>query len=239
MTLPSSPPINLVQILTEAGIGGTGYFAATQVLSLAGHGLPINMLEFLGKSLYFQYVYTLPTGTYATNLNLGDAMRAQGWDGTTNVNAIVTINGVLGSTTTGAYAFDTGLITNGFGNIITIIVNPGGYITGKGGDAIGGGGGPAMDFQIYCYLINNGIIQSGGNAGGNNDSGGGAGYYGGTHEGTGQDGSLNGGGAGGYNSAPKSPNGSPGGGPGAGVAISGISLVTYSGVGQIKGSQIL
>lgn len=51
MTLQSSAPITLSQILSEAGVGTTGPFAQSNVYTLDGHGLPINMLEFLGKSL--------------------------------------------------------------------------------------------------------------------------------------------------------------------------------------------
>jgi hypothetical protein len=189
-------------------------------------------------SIYFVYNYSLAASTYDVDFNLMTAATTAGWDGTKPLLANIAINGVLGSAVHG-YGFDTGAIPatiNSLPNIITVTVASGAYITGAGGSARGAGPSHAVNAQTPIYIVNNGIIQGGGNSGGGaNDSAGGAGYYAGSPNGTGGGATLNSGGAGGYNSAPKSANGNPGGGPGGTTAIVGYSNVTYSGNGTIKG----
>ena len=302
MTLPSNPPIDLQSIITTANATIPGYFAQDLVYTLDGHGVPINMLEFLGKGP-FTYSYYLQPGQYDINFNLHDRMVSAGWNGSTAFHATVRVGGVLGASAsfyvrgtnaTPHYdgygnlyytyqtdyawlpAFGLGPIANSGPNYLMIQVDPGGYITGAGGHGGPGDGfnppgflpnyggiglnvrgplgesysrdsyglNPGSPFDegadypnnTSIYLVNNGVVQGGGNANGRNDSGGGAGYYGGTSNATGGTGGLDSGGYGGYNSAPKSQNGAGGDGPGDAYAVWGASRINYSGSGSIRGA---
>jgi hypothetical protein len=140
------------------------------------------MSNFYGKSLSFTFSPTISANT--ANYNLKAAAIAAGWNQTTPLNATVTINsGVyVYSTSTGAYAFQTG-VTFPAGSVLRLINN--GIILGMGGSGGGGGnpsvnvngvagavGGPAMLIQHAIQITNNGSIAGGGGGGG----GGGAGY---------------------------------------------------------------
>jgi hypothetical protein len=189
-----------------------------------------------------------PDPMFEVNFNLNDRLIAAGWDQVTPIIATININGVLGASSTGNYAFDVGVGSFNIGSSLTINVGPGAFITGCGAKGGAGGqttGGPAINVgaaDLAVYINNNGIIQSGGNAvvgeGKNgNDSGSGAGYYSFRGNAYGGVGSLNTGGYGGYNNAPKSHNGYSGGGPGGGTAINGWANVIYSGSGPVKGAK--
>lgn len=155
--------------------------------SIAASGA-ISLGAFYGAVRLF--VFTPTISEWITNYNVRAAALAAGWDGSTPLAATITNNGVIGSNSTGAYAFDT---DSGFpaGSSIALINNY--YITGRGGDGgtggnvgyqgKGGKGGPALLAQHRITITNNGTIGGGGGGGGgtsNRDMGaggsGGAGY---------------------------------------------------------------
>jgi hypothetical protein len=203
----------------------------------------ISLSQFYGASTAFIFTQTVvAAGGHATNYNLLTAALAAGWiSGSQPLTANITIAGVLGSTSTGTYAFDTGTLPTTAGtNSVVITINSGGYITGAGGNGNQTGtAGPAMIIRSPVTIVNNGVIQSGG-VGGSGGSGGygggGAGYVAGAGAGTGGAGSLTSGGSGGYNSGKGTTNGGPGGGPGATTSIQGVSLVTFAPRGTIYGA---
>jgi hypothetical protein len=131
------------------------------------------MSNFYGKSLTFNFSPTIASNT--TNYNLKSAAIAAGWNQTAPLNATVTINGgvYVYSTSTGAYAFQTG-VTFPAGTTLRLINN--GIILGMGGAAgvggvnnlaggAGAGGGPALLAQHAIQITNNGVIAGGGGGG--------------------------------------------------------------------------
>lgn len=202
------------------------------------------------------------------NFNINTALIALGWDGLSPFKASVVVNAgvAVGSSTTSAYAFDTGTVFPQ-GSEITLINN--GTITGRGGDGGGAGrayagdpGGPALIARTAITITNNGVIQGGGGGGGSRPDlgwgggGGGAGYPGGTggigggyDDGQGPNGrvgTLSAGGIGGYY------YGGAGGDPGAsgnssatigpqpggagGLAVMGNSNIAWNVIGTTYGS---
>jgi hypothetical protein len=151
----------------------------TNVRSLAGKasGAVIVPTDFYGKAVGFTFNRTLSTNT--ANYNLRADAVASGWNQTTPLIATVTIStGVyVYSTSTGAYAFQTG---NTFpaGSSLRLINN--GTILGMGGNAgagpqttttgtsasAGAVGGPALLAQYALAITNNGVIGGGGGGGG-------------------------------------------------------------------------
>jgi len=152
----------------------------------------------------FYVTWTLSANTFTTNLNVVDMVTAAGWDGINRLDVTVNVNGVLGSTSTNHYAFDTG--SSNLFSKLTVNVGTNGVITGCGGGTwqqttiavspnLWGGtdnnigtvaegfpcpGGPAMRLQTSTIIVNSGIIQGGCGAGGPGDNiffGAGAGYY--------------------------------------------------------------
>jgi len=247
MAIPSSGPIRFTDLKNTFNLGnnlgnyyrGTGHVPNVPQDANVPTSGAISFSKFYGATNVFVYNFSLASGTNATNLNLKTNALAAGWDSVTPIQINVTIGGVLGSTSPSLYAFSTGGITNA---TIVVTVNSGGYITGAGGPGNATGtAGPAMFVDAPIVLKNSGVVQSGG-VGGSGGSGGfgggGAGYFPGPGAGTGGTGSLTSGGSGGYNSGKGTTNGSPGSGPGAGVAIQGVSKVTFSPVGTILGSQV-
>lgn len=127
----------------------------------------------LGISPGFVFQQTISANTL--NYNLRNAALAAGWDGIKPLAATVTVASgiVVGSSSTGAYAFDTGasfppgsslkLINNG-----TIVGRGGnGGSGGNGGTGAGGGGvgGPALRTQASLTILNQGVIGGGGSGG--------------------------------------------------------------------------
>ncbi len=104
------------------------------------------------------------------NVNLRSLLISAGWNSEQVLDAVVTIapGVVVSSSTTGGYAFDTG--TTPFPAGSKVRVNNQGYIVGKGGDANGGGGGPALrvvgGINLAFSMDNSGVIGAGGGAGG-------------------------------------------------------------------------
>jgi hypothetical protein len=137
------------------------------------------MSNFYGKSASFTFNQTIAANT--TNYNLKSAAIAAGWNQTAPLDATVTINsGVyVYSTSTGAYAFQTG-VTFPAGTILRLINN--GTILGAGGaggngrsiasgyvatgGTNGGAGGPGLLAQQAITITNNGSISGGGGGGG-------------------------------------------------------------------------
>lgn len=183
------------------------------------------------------FIFSPVISTTTTNYNLRSAAIAAGWNQVAPLVANVTINGgvVVGATSTGAYAFDTG---TGFpaGTSLSLSIGTGAYIVGAGGGgggggiapsggaagtangSAGGGGGPALRAQAAIAITNSGTIGGGGGGGGGGASGrsqagsnnwqGGAGGNGGGGAGyvPGNGASLTGGGAGSAGTPPSDGN---------------------------------
>lgn len=142
-------------------------------------------------------------------------------DASTDFRLIILPGVIVGSSSTGSYALDTGTWPAG----ATVTLENRGYVVGKGGaggadgSTSGGSGGPAINMQHDLELDNFGVIGGGGGGGGGADStasgatsiaggGGGAGNSVGAGAGSssddpgtvvnGQNGTLDNGGAGGY-----------------------------------------
>lgn len=179
---------------------------------------PIRMGMFRGLTktpVNFTFNQTISSNT--ANYNLRNAAIAAGWNGSTPLVANVTVNGgvYVYSTSTGAWAFDTGSIPAGSSISLTnngIIegaggtggggaVVPNGVLNSFGGAGVGGAGGPALRAQFSMTIANNGTVAGGGGGGG----GGGAvktDYSGKGTDVYGAPGSGGGGGAGANNGSP-------------------------------------
>lgn len=125
----------------------------------------------------YQFIYNIGT---QYDFNLRNAALANGWDGNTPLEAILTVTGVLGASSTSSVAFNTDNIPAE--SVISLTINSGCYIVGAGGkgssatqsgnaqSAItatpGQNGGPAMRLSYPVSIINNGTIGGGGGGGG-------------------------------------------------------------------------
>ena len=198
MTLPSSGAISLSNVNTEIGYSATATIsmndAAIRGLAAVASGA-ISMSNFYGKSNIRYLIITSNT----TNYNIKTAVGASYLAGHSHVQVTINSGIRIGSTSTSAYAMDTG---TGWvaGDSISIINN--GYIEGMGGTGAGGGitnapgnataGGPGLIAQFAVSITNAaGYIYSGGGGGG----GGGGMLRGGAY----RMGGGGGGGGGGYN----------------------------------------
>jgi hypothetical protein len=131
-----------------------------------------SMSDGYGKSAEYVFNYTIASHT--NNFEIRQAALNAGWNGTTPLNATITINnGVyVYSTSTGSYAFSTG---TSFPAGTKLRLDNYGYILGRGGDGGaggsisagygGGGAGPAL-YAGYTISINNGGVIAGGGGGG-------------------------------------------------------------------------
>jgi hypothetical protein len=143
-------------------------------------------LSILGQ-ISGDFAFRLVVTGSMTNLNVRSAAMAAGWDGKVPLMASITVEatGIIGSTSTAAYAFDTDVLPNG--SRVTLVNK--GYIVGKGGrgkDYSSSGnaesGGPALRAQAPTTVDNLlGVIGGGGGGGDRSDDaygggGGGAGY---------------------------------------------------------------
>lgn len=181
--------------------------------------------------------------SYRANYDIRAAAVAAGWNQITPLVANITINSgvVVGSTSTGSYAFDTGA-TFPDGTLLSLTIA--GHIEGMGG-ASDANGGPALRAQ-YPISINNGAgtIGGGGGGGGSGESLAvyqlagepsactyqgytAAGGYGGNGAGSGV--AAAGGGAGGVYAADSGFSGAGGSGGGLGAAGSAGSYGTHYG----------
>ena len=179
MTLPSSGEISLSAIQTEFGganpIGLSEYYrggsiipATTSLNTTIPTSGVITFSNFYGTRKAFLFVASITSAT--TSYNLRDAVLAAGWDGTSLVEATVTISATLNSGASN-FAFRTGTFPSN--SVIKIINN--GTILGRGGAGAGGSytatGGAAgdailIDFNVTSLDNTNGYIFGGGGGGG-------------------------------------------------------------------------
>lgn len=120
--------------------------------------------------------FNIPGGM---NIDVRTQALAAGWDGVSAVTATVTAN--IGSTSIGSPAL---IVAGSFPGSVSLIINSGVYVVGKGGSSPGGrvteSGGPALSVSTSVNVTNNGTIGGGGGAGAYNNrngaqGGGGAG----------------------------------------------------------------
>jgi len=202
-----------------------------------------------------QFLYVLPAATNITiaggtdiNLrteynNVNGSLSPAGL----NISFILAGNAIASST--GTYALQTGSWPEANVNL-TLTINGGVYVTGRGGagGGNGGGGGPAIGLSKALTIINNGTVGGGGGGGGgisysgcDAGGGGGAGYgAAGTRAGAG--GLVSGGGSGQCCVSRCRPgtqwNGGSGGGLGSGGGNS-MTLVGRTGIGGPGGCAII
>jgi len=167
----------------------------------------LNML--VGSASAFNFNATISANT--TNYSLTTAMTSAGWNGVDRVIATVTVDSgiYVGSTSNANPALTVASLP--VASTVSIVNN--GYILGKGGDAPGGAGGPALTISYPVTITNNSIIGGGGGGGGT-----GAGYV--------------------YNdgdNSGSSPGGGGGGGAGYTVGTGGPTAGSYSNYTNISG----
>lgn len=204
--------VNKVSFAVAGLVASTAYYARVRYKGTNGNYSDWSSTTTFTTSNAFNLSLTVAANT--ANYNMKSAAIAAGWNQVAPLKLTVTVNNgvVIGSTTTAAYAFDTG---SGFpvGSELALINN--GMLVGTGGaggsannGTPGGGGvpgfngGPALRAQVILAVTNNGTIAGGGGGGG---SGGGPEWvngmwyytYGGAGGGGGQG---SGGGAGGAKS---------------------------------------
>jgi len=202
----SGTPLTMTQIVAEFGgpynlsshIRGGAYVPNGPAQN---NGIPTTTLNMMYSGFYgavatFIYTYNVPGNTY--NFNLHNILVSGGWDSLIPVIVVVNNYYQIGSTSTGAYAFDTGVIPASS----SVTINNYGYIEGCGGAgglgssySVGGPGGPA--FFLRCNVTINtstGYIGGGGGGGG---SGNGINGFSGGGGGSGFNGGASGGGGGG------------------------------------------
>lgn len=121
----------------EVELGGTGASKIsindTNARTLAGIASgKIALSDFYGKSTLFTFNATL--SGYVANFVVRAAAITAGWNGTSPLKATITIAtaAVLGSTSQGTYAFDTGTPFPA-GSTIQLNILSGAYVTGCGG----------------------------------------------------------------------------------------------------------
>ena len=166
------------------GSGGTTSLAVTGTSNVTWS--PMGTIA--GPTDAFVFSPTI-SGT-TTNYNLRAAAVAAGWNQVVPLiaNVSVAAGAVVGATSIGAYAFDTG---TGFpaSSSLALTIASGAYIVGAGGAGGAGGnglnagspgsnpganganGGPALRAQAAISITNNGTIGGGGGAGGGGGSG--------------------------------------------------------------------
>lgn len=189
MTLPTGT-ISMSQVNVELQLSATTPISLNQASVRSLAGVPsgtISMNNLRGKTYYFYYTPTINANQ--TNFNLKSSAIAAGWDQVRPLNATVTIgspsstNVYVYSTSTGAYAFQTGSSFPA-GSLLALVNY--GIILGCGGAggvgakpeipyASGGSGtsgGPAFLAQYPITITNYGVIAGGGGGGG-----GGNGFY--------------------------------------------------------------
>lgn len=196
MTLQASGPISLADIQTEFGgsnpISMSEYYRGGAYVGSGAPNVPtsgaISLSQFYGAAAAFTFNQTISANT--ANYRLHDALVAAGWNGTTPINATITIN-------SGVYVYESGLgnwamiigknnnTTFPAGSSVTLINN--GTIIGTGGTGGYGGdptqpgyvalagatGGNGLLLYSPVTIYNYGAIYGGGGGGG----GGGGSYY--------------------------------------------------------------
>jgi len=185
MTIASSGAISLATVQTEFGGSAptsmSEYYAGAGLVPSGTSGTygavpssgTISLQKFYGTQNAYVFNATISSNTQ--NYNIKSAAIAAGWNQVLPLIATITINSgvVVGSSSTGAYALQTGS-TFPSGSSLTIINN--GYIVGMGGNGApgvgsgnggaGGAAGPALLIQQATTIYNNSIIGGGGGGGG-------------------------------------------------------------------------
>lgn len=214
--------------------------------------MSIRALLMAAAGVRSSFVFVRTISADVTLFSLDTELTAAGWNGSDQVNAIVTINSgiVVSSNNTGTPALR---IPGGLpvGSTVALVVR--GYICGMGGAGGGVGqagnpGGPALNVGWPCTIdAASGVIAGGGGGGG-----GGGGYFF-LYGGGGQGGRVNSGGANpGTFAAPGNGGGSVGGkggawgqsgaggsggsGGAAGAAVQGNSFITWINSGTRHGA---
>jgi hypothetical protein len=181
MALPTSGPISLNEIHIEAGgtSGTTASINDADIRALIGKaaGVTMSFSEWYGASA--AVTINLTIGANTNNYNIQNSRGGTYVAGVTTVNLTINSGVVVGSTSTGTYALETGS-SWASGDVINIINN--GTIKGRGGDGgaggsavynssatdgtVGGVGGNAFRAQFACAFTNNGSVYGGGGGGG-------------------------------------------------------------------------
>jgi len=222
MTMPASGPISLGQANTELGLSSTALItmndAALRTLAgVGGSGTTWSMNSLYGKT--YRVVVTVTIGSNTQNY-IANTAKVTGYvAGKTDVTFVISAGVVVGSASTGSYAFTVDTSWNA-GDTVT--VSNSGTIIGAGGGGGAGGasvnpsttngvsgsaGGPAVSVGRTVSWTNAGTTGGGGGGGG----GGGANAF---DDGKGNTTGIAGGGGGGG-------RGNNGGAAGAGGASSG------------------
>lgn len=190
MTLPITQ-VSLSAIQTEFGgaspVSMGEYYRGGSYVPIeqtdGGYGLiptagPIQVSKFRNQTKVFVLNVSFSTGSYFNNVNVRTYAINAGWNQTVPLFAYFTmnVNSYIGSNSTAAYAFDTDL-SYPTGSFISLTINSGCWITGRGGDGgngadsvtsatAGGVGGPALWARYPITITNGGIIGGGGGGGG-------------------------------------------------------------------------
>ncbi len=171
MTLPVSGLISLSQVNVELGFASNTLISLNQAAVRTLFAKPSGTIALSdGYSKAAPFVFNPTIGT-TQNYNLKAAAIAAGWNQTTPLSCTVTVSpgAIVGSSSTGAYAFDTGS-TFPIGTSISLVVGSGAYIVGAGGTGNSPGaataGGPALRAQYLLSVTNGGVIGGGGGGGG-------------------------------------------------------------------------
>ena len=156
MTLPATTAssLSLSQIQTEFGganpISLNEYYAGGAYVSSGTSGTygavpssgAIDIYHFYGTAAAFTFTTTIGS-TY--DYNLHNSAVAAGWNGTVALKATVNVTGPVGASSTGSWAFNTGVMTTNS----TVTINNSSYIEGATNS------GPALYLQ-WNVSINNG-----------------------------------------------------------------------------------
>jgi hypothetical protein len=195
MPLPSSGQITLDEMHVEAGGSTTTEGAVNDadirsLIGAASGGPNLAFTDWYGASGAVPITINITISSNTNNYNLWNSKGGTYSAGNTTVNVTINSGVIIGSTSTGTYAFDTGTGWSS-GDVINITNN--GTIKGRGGNgsdgssiinpsqpsqyattpSSGGTGGPAFRGQFACTVTNNGSVYGGGGGGG----GGGGRYY--------------------------------------------------------------
>lgn len=177
MTLQTSGAISFSQIENEFGVANprslSKYYGFDSGIPSSG---PIKFSQFYGKIINATRTIGAATNFNARN-DFPNASIVGGLKSATTVynnnqavKYYLNVNGIVNSTDTSSYAFDTG----GFPGGSSLYLTNNSYIVGAGGaggnggagGANGGNGGNALLLRLTTYITNNGVLGGGGGGGG-------------------------------------------------------------------------